>query len=105
MGEEFRFTIDGTEVTIQAYKSDPNEDRLWVPFRDATSGDETYGAGQYLYLEREVHRGQRTEVQPVRHHAVIHHLAQYLPEHRSGIVLLAAFRQGRYTRTSLPRGR
>ncbi|GAA0240639.1 DUF1684 domain-containing protein [Haladaptatus pallidirubidus] len=52
---EFQFTLDGEQVTIQAYKSDPNEDRLWVPFRDATSGDETYGAGRYLDLERDVH--------------------------------------------------
>lgn len=52
---EFQFTLDGEQVTIQAYKSDPNEDRLWVPFRDATSGDETYGAGRYLDLEREEH--------------------------------------------------
>ena len=52
---EFQFTLDGEQVTIQAYKSDPNEDRLWVPFRDATNGDETYGAGRYLDLEREEH--------------------------------------------------
>lgn len=53
---EFRVLINDTEVTIHAYKSDPNDDRLWVPFRDATSGDETYGAGRYLDLERETHR-------------------------------------------------
>ena len=45
---EFRVEVDGEEVVIQAYKSDPDEDRLWVPFRDATSGDETYGAGRYI---------------------------------------------------------
>jgi len=53
---EFRFTVDGAEATLQAYKSDPDEDRLWVPFRDATSGEETYGAGRYLDLEPETHR-------------------------------------------------
>ncbi|WP_458207825.1 DUF1684 domain-containing protein [Haladaptatus sp. NG-SE-30] len=53
---EFRFTVDGEEATLQAYKSDRDDDRLWVPFRDATSGDETYGAGRYLDLERESHR-------------------------------------------------
>lgn len=53
---EFRFTVDGEQVTIQAYKSDPNDERLWVPFRDATSGEETYGAGRYLDLEEEPHR-------------------------------------------------
>jgi uncharacterized protein (DUF1684 family) len=48
---EFRFSVDGEDVTLQAYRADPGEDRLWVPFRDATSGEETYGAGRYLDLE------------------------------------------------------
>jgi len=53
---EFQFTVDGEEVMLQAYKSEPDDDRLWVPFRDATSGDETYGAGRYLDLESDSHR-------------------------------------------------
>ena len=53
---EFRFSVDGEDVTIQAYKSDPHDGRLWIPFRDATSGEETYGAGRYLDLEPETHR-------------------------------------------------
>ncbi|RBI59292.1 hypothetical protein DMJ13_24180 [halophilic archaeon] len=53
---EFRFEVDGEAVTLQAYKSDPDDDRLWVPFRDATSGEETYGAGRYLDLEAASHR-------------------------------------------------
>lgn len=48
---EFRFSVDGEDVTLQAYRADPGEDQLWVPFRDATSGEETYGAGRYLDLE------------------------------------------------------
>ncbi len=40
---EFRFIIDGEDVALQAYKSDPDDERLWVPFQDVTSGDETYG--------------------------------------------------------------
>jgi len=50
---EFRFKIGGQELVLQAYKSNPDEDRLFVPFRDATSGTETYGAGRYLDLETE----------------------------------------------------
>jgi uncharacterized protein (DUF1684 family) len=50
---EFRFKIGGREQVLQAYKSNPDEDRLFVPFRDATSGTETYGAGRYLDLEPE----------------------------------------------------
>ena len=53
---EFRFEVDGEEVTLKAFKAEPDEDRLWVPFRDATNGDETYGAGRYLDLEAEAHR-------------------------------------------------
>ena len=53
---EFRIEVDGEEVDVQAYKSSPDDDRLWVPFRDGTSGDETYGAGRYLDLEPGSHR-------------------------------------------------
>ena len=50
---EFRFKIGGKEQTLQAYRSNPQEEMLFVPFRDATSGKETYGAGRYLDLEPE----------------------------------------------------
>ncbi|UPV76316.1 DUF1684 domain-containing protein (plasmid) [Halorussus limi] len=53
---EFRFEVDGEEATLQAYKTDREDARLWVPFRDATSGEETYGAGRYLDLEPADHR-------------------------------------------------
>jgi len=51
----FEFTIDGQARRLQAYKSLPQpgereEDSLFVPFRDATSGKETYGAARYLDL-------------------------------------------------------
>jgi uncharacterized protein (DUF1684 family) len=48
---EFRFKVGDREQTIQAYKSDPAEERLFILFRDATSGKETYGGGRYLDLE------------------------------------------------------
>lgn len=44
----FQFGIDGEPVTLHGYRADPDEDGLWIPFRDATNGDETYGAGRYL---------------------------------------------------------
>ncbi|MDZ7701240.1 MAG: DUF1684 domain-containing protein [Halobacteriales archaeon] len=53
---EFRFEVDGAEQSLQAYKAEPGEGRLWVPFRDATSGEATYGAGRYLDLEAEEDR-------------------------------------------------
>ncbi|MDZ7731581.1 MAG: DUF1684 domain-containing protein [Natrialbaceae archaeon] len=52
----FTVTIQEQPVPIQAYQPPESEDRLWVPFRDATSGEETYGAGRYLDLERSHHR-------------------------------------------------
>ena len=52
---EFRFESGGVEHVLQAYKSGPGEDRLFVPFRDATSGKETYGAGRYIDLQLETH--------------------------------------------------
>jgi len=48
---EFRFRIDDDECVLQAYKSDPEEEWLFIPFRDLTSGQETYGAGRYLDLD------------------------------------------------------
>ncbi|WP_246985482.1 DUF1684 domain-containing protein [Halorientalis marina] len=53
---EFAFEVDGEPVTLTAYKSERDEGRLWVPFRDATSGEATYGAGRYLDLEPDDHR-------------------------------------------------
>ena len=48
---EFRLRIGDVECTLQAYKSDPHEERLFIPFKDTTSGKETYGAGRYLDLD------------------------------------------------------
>ncbi len=48
---EFQFKVGDEECTLQAYKSNPREELLFVPFKDATSGKETYGAGRYIDLE------------------------------------------------------
>jgi hypothetical protein len=48
---EFKFRIANKECSLQAYKSNPDEDRLFIPFKDDTSGKETYGAGRYLDLD------------------------------------------------------
>jgi len=50
---EFRFKIGEKEQALQAYKRSREEETLFVPFKDATSGRETYGAGRYLDLEPE----------------------------------------------------
>ena len=55
----FEFEIDGTKQRLAAFKAVPapghrHEDRsLFVPFRDATSGKETYGAARYLDIEEQ----------------------------------------------------
>jgi len=48
---EFRFKFGNKEQVIQAYKSATEKERLFIPFSDATSGQETYGGGRYLDLE------------------------------------------------------
>lgn len=53
----FEFDIDGTTQKLAAYKSIPRpghhhaDESLFVPFRDATSGKESYGAARYLDIE------------------------------------------------------
>ncbi len=48
----FRFELRGQPLSLVAY--DLGNGSLFVPFLDATSGTETYGAGRYLDLEPEL---------------------------------------------------
>lgn len=56
---EVRFTLHGEACRLTAYKSVGMEDdeeeshELFLPFRDATSGQESYGAGRYLEVEED----------------------------------------------------
>ena len=48
----FRFELDGAPRQLTAYVlNDGRPESLVLPFLDATSGTETYGAGRYLDLE------------------------------------------------------
>ena len=50
----FQFDIGGEARSLTAYVlNDGDPAYLFVPFLDATSGTETYGAGRYLDLEPE----------------------------------------------------
>jgi uncharacterized protein (DUF1684 family) len=53
----FRFEIDGTPLRLTAYRlataDGAMHESLFVPFLDATTGTETYGAGRYLDIEPE----------------------------------------------------
>ncbi len=44
------FEVDGQAAQVVLYKA-AETDELFLPFRDATSGKETYGAGRYLEVE------------------------------------------------------
>jgi uncharacterized protein (DUF1684 family) len=48
----FEVVVEGKTVQVQAYQSAEREDpSLFVPFKDATSGNESYGAARYIDLE------------------------------------------------------
>jgi len=52
---EFRLTVKGMVCVLQAYRTDGQSGRLFVPFRDATAGLETPEMGRYLDLEPQIH--------------------------------------------------
>ncbi len=45
-----RFEVEGEPASLTLFAS-PDMHELFVPFRDATSGKESYGAGRYLEVE------------------------------------------------------
>ena len=45
-----RFEVDGEPTQVTLYSS-PDMHELFLPFRDRTSGSETYGAGRYLEVD------------------------------------------------------
>lgn len=48
---EFRFKVGDQECTLQAYKRAPQQDQLFVPFKDVTNDKDTYGPGRYIDLD------------------------------------------------------
>ena len=48
----FKFEMEGKGIQLQAYRSaERMDEHLFVPFRDKTSGRESYGAARYIDLE------------------------------------------------------
>lgn len=47
----FILDIDGKRCSLTVFKSNPESADLFVPFKDRTSGEETYEVGRYLDLE------------------------------------------------------
>lgn len=41
------FPVDGTEASLTLYR-EPGSGHIFLPFRDANAGGETYGAGRYV---------------------------------------------------------
>jgi hypothetical protein len=54
----FKFRLNGKAYQLQSYESenvpadDEYKDLLFVPFKDKTGGNETYGGGRYLSIAR-----------------------------------------------------
>jgi uncharacterized protein (DUF1684 family) len=46
------FELHGESLTLEAF--DAGETQWWLIFKDGTSGDSTYGAGRFLYVQRPV---------------------------------------------------
>jgi hypothetical protein len=44
-----RFTLEGTPCRLAVFWLDEYAGGIFIPFRDATSGRETYGGGRYLW--------------------------------------------------------
>ena len=45
------FTLDGKALHLDGVLEEPDAQELFFIFRDQTSGEETYGAGRFLYAE------------------------------------------------------
>ncbi len=46
------FQVDGQKAELTLYAA-PGDEQFFVPFKDATNGTETYGAGRYIEVEPE----------------------------------------------------
>ena len=47
------FTLDGEEYELAGYQQETGQDSLFVPFRDKTTGQQTYRDGRYMEFETE----------------------------------------------------
>jgi len=47
----FEFTLNGATHTLAGYKQSEDDDELFVPFRDKTTGQQTYHHGRYMEFE------------------------------------------------------
>jgi uncharacterized protein (DUF1684 family) len=53
-----RFSLDGVEYHLDPLLESPSARKLFLLFKDATSGTSTYGAGRFLYVDLPDESGQ-----------------------------------------------
>ena len=58
----FEFELRGSEVSLAAYQQESGQEILFVPFRDKTTGQQTYREGRYMELEPEAELQDGDEV-------------------------------------------
>jgi uncharacterized protein (DUF1684 family) len=49
----FEFELDGTERTLHGYRESADDETIFVPFRDKTTGQQSYKDGRYIELKPE----------------------------------------------------
>jgi len=49
----FEFDLDGDSYTLHGYRQRPEDETIFVPFRDRTTGQQSYKDGRYMELEPE----------------------------------------------------
>jgi uncharacterized protein len=52
------FELGGQALSLDAVLEEPTDKRLFIIFRDATAGRETYGAGRFVYTEALPEKGE-----------------------------------------------
>jgi uncharacterized protein (DUF1684 family) len=57
----FEFDLGGDMHTLHGYRQEGGDDEVFVPFRDKTTGQQTYHGGRYMELapDRELEDGDR----------------------------------------------
>jgi uncharacterized protein len=83
---EVRFTLHGKEHALQAYVPEPVKKprELFIPFKDATNGKETYGGGRYV--EAELSEGGGDEL-TIDFNRAYHPYCLYSPHFNCPVVL------------------
>jgi len=60
----FTFALDGEQYRLHGYRQEGDDGSIFVPFRDKTTGQESYSGGRYMELEpdRALEDGDRVTV-------------------------------------------